>query len=121
MKITAQLTDDAILQEFGSRLAKARLDRNMTQAELAGRAGVSKRTIERLEAGSATTQVSTILRLGRVLEFIERFDALIPEAGPSPITLLKLRGKERKRASGAKAPNHVVGESAGNWTWGPKA
>lgn len=121
MKITLQLTDEVVLKELGGRLAKVRLDRNLTQAELAERAGVSKRTLERFEAGSAATQLSTILRLCRVLELIERFDALIPEAMPSPIALLKMRGKERRRASKPKPTDHAVGEAPGQWTWGPKA
>ena len=52
MKITKQATDEVILGELGGRLAKIRLDRNLTQAQLATQAGVSKRTVERLEAGA---------------------------------------------------------------------
>src|SRR3989304_2190643 len=51
MKLSKQLTDEAILREVGSRLAGARLARNLTQAALAEEAGVSKRTVERLAAG----------------------------------------------------------------------
>ena len=35
MKITKQATDEVILVELGGRLAKIRLDRNLTQAQLA--------------------------------------------------------------------------------------
>jgi hypothetical protein len=35
MKITKQVTDEAILAELGGRLARIRLDRNLTQAQLA--------------------------------------------------------------------------------------
>jgi hypothetical protein len=40
MRITGQLSDGAILREVGSRLAGARLARNLTQAALAEEAGV---------------------------------------------------------------------------------
>ena len=51
MKATTQLTDEAILRLLGARLSGTRLERNLTQATLAEQAGVSKRTVERLEGG----------------------------------------------------------------------
>ena len=51
MKIAENLADDAILKELGVRLVRRRLDANMTQAELAEKAGVAKRTVERMKAG----------------------------------------------------------------------
>jgi transcriptional regulator with XRE-family HTH domain len=58
MKITKQTTDDAVLAELGTRLARIRLERNLPQGQLAKQAGVSKRTVERLEAGTVATQLS---------------------------------------------------------------
>lgn len=115
MKILSQLTDDAVLRELGERLGRVRLQRNMTQAELAVEAGVSKRTIERMEAGGAT-QLVNLVRACRALNLVEGFETLIPEPLPSPIAQLKLRGKERKRASSAKPPTPVT-----KWQWGEKA
>ena len=114
MKISGQLADEAILRELGERLARVRLQRNLTQAELATEAGVSKRTVERIEAGGAS-QLVNLVRVCRALDLVESFDALIPEPLPSPVAQLKLRGKERKRASAAKphAPS-------GKWQWGDK-
>jgi DNA-binding XRE family transcriptional regulator len=43
MKMTNQSTDEVILGELGSRLAQARLERNLTQTQLATQAGISKR------------------------------------------------------------------------------
>ncbi len=37
--------------EFGQRLARRRLDLDLTQAQSADEAGVGKRTVERIEAG----------------------------------------------------------------------
>ena len=114
MKITNQLADDVILRELGERLGRARLERNLTQAALAEQAGVSKRTVERLESGEVATQLSGFLRVCRVLGLAERFDALIPEPVPSPIEQLKLQGRRRRRASGKKARTR----SPKKWTWG---
>lgn len=98
MRITATLTDEAVLAELGQRLARHRLDRNLTQAELAHAAGVSKRTIERIEAGTPA-QLTHFIRVCRALDLLERLETLIPEPLPSPIEQLRRRGKQRQRAS----------------------
>lgn len=115
MKITKQLSDEAILRELGSRLASARLVRNLTQAALAGEAGVSKRTIERLEAGEVASRLPALVRVCRVLGLIERLDSLVPVAAPGPVEQLKLAGRTRKRAS---KPRQATARRATKWTWG---
>lgn len=108
---------ESFLTDLGGRLAKLRLDQNLTQAELAERAGVSKRTVERLESGAAATQLSGFIRVCRVLNLLERFDTLIPESLPSPIAQLKLRGKQRRRASSVKTPR----QPSKKWVWGDES
>ena len=84
MKITNQAVDALILRELGERLARVRLERNLTQAALAEQAGVSKRTVERMEAGGPT-QLVNLVRVCRALNLLDRFETLIPE--PKPPTL----------------------------------
>lgn len=115
MSISSILSDDAILRELGGRLATARVQRNLTQAALAHEAGVSKRTVERLESGAVAVQLSGLLRVCRALGLIERFDALVPEPTPSPIAQLKLQGKQRRRASATRAAPR---DRKATWTWG---
>ncbi len=112
MKIEGLLTDEAILAELAGRLVQRRLELQLTQEMLAEQAGVSKRTVERVEAG-ATTQMSTMIRILRVLELLDRLETLVPEAGPRPMDLLKLKGKERKRARSKRKPTNEV-----PWKWG---
>jgi transcriptional regulator with XRE-family HTH domain len=114
MNISKQATDETVLAELGDRLAKIRLDRNLTQAELAAQAGVSKRTVERLEAGAVATQLSGFIRVCRVLGVIERFELLVPEPVPSPMAQLKLAGRKRRRAS----TNKLNQPSRTKWQWG---
>jgi transcriptional regulator with XRE-family HTH domain len=114
MNITKQATDETVLTELGERLTRIRLERNLTQAQLADQAGVSKRTVQRLEAGEVATQLSGFIRVCRVLDVLERFDSLIPEPVPSPVAQLKFRGQQRRRASTIK-----TGKSpAKKWQWG---
>ncbi len=115
MKIDGLLSDETILLELGERLAQRRLKLQLTQADLAEQAGVSKRTVERIEAG-ATTQMSTMIRMLRSLKLLDRFEGLVPEAGPRPMDLLKLKGKERQRASGKKKHS-----DDGVWKWGDES
>jgi transcriptional regulator with XRE-family HTH domain len=117
MKISVQLTDASILEELGERLAGARLRRNLTQAALADQAGVSKRTVERLESGAVGTQLSGFLRVCRVLGLVEHIEGFIPEEVASPMEQLKRQGGKRRRASGKK----TAPAESGKWTWGEEA
>jgi len=107
------MTDDAVLEELGRRLGRRRIDFQLTQAKLAEQAGVSKRTVERMEAGAAV-QTRSLIRILRMLDLLQGLDQLIPETGPRPMDLLKLKGKERKRASSSSATN----QSGEVWSWG---
>ena len=117
MKLTNKTTDEAIHSEMGTRLAKLRLDRHLSQANLAELAGISKRTVERLESGAVSAQFSSIIRICRALDLIEQLDALFPKPLPSPIALLKQRGKQRRRAT----PKKNTPPSSPKWTWGDKS
>jgi transcriptional regulator with XRE-family HTH domain len=112
MLIDRESSDAAILAELGTRLAALRLAANATQAALAEAAGVSKRTIERLEAGEST-QTANLLRVMRALGIIEALDAAIPPVEPGPMALLRGGGRARQRATG-DAPD--AGPS-GPWRW----
>ncbi len=117
MKFGKNTTDKVVLTEIGKRLARTRLEFNLTQAQLAEEAGISKRTVERLEAGTGATRLSGFIRVCRMLNVLNRFDILIPEPIPSPIAQLKLRGKQRQRASGTK----ITKSPAKKWKWGDKS
>ena len=112
MKFEALWADGLILEELGRRLARRRIELQQTQAQLAEQAGVSKRSVERIEAG-ATTQMVTMIRILRVLELLERLEVLVPESVASPMDMIKLKGKERKRASSKKRTSQE-----GPWKWG---
>ena len=119
MNISEQVSDEAVLRELGGRLAAARLARNLTQAALAAEAGVSKRTVERLESGEVAARLSAFVRVCRALGLVERLELFIP-ASPtiSPIEQLKLAGRRRKRASGRRGRPAA---SKRKWTWGDES
>ena len=111
MKIDKLMTDAAILAELGKRLARRRLDSHLTQADLAREAGISKRTVERMEAG-ASAQMSSLIRICRVLDLIPGLDQLILPSSLRPMDLIKNKGKRRQRASSSRKS-----DSDEQWTW----
>jgi transcriptional regulator with XRE-family HTH domain len=113
MKIEKILTDEAILTEIGERIARRRLEFQMTQAALAREAGVAKRTLEHAEAG-ANVKMSTIIRIFRVLDLLPMMDQVLPESKPGPIEVMTRKGKIRQRAP-SQHRNPVEDEP---WTWG---
>ena len=96
MVITSN-TDAEILQELGARLRTYRLQRNLSQAELAARAGVNRTTIRDVEGGK-DSQISTLVKLLRSLGRLGDLDAFLPAPSVSPIQLMKHQGKPRQRA-----------------------
>ncbi len=113
MKFRQDSSDDAALKELGSRIARYRLNSNLTQDALAKEAGVSKRTVHRLEHGHSI-QASNLIRILRALRLLENLEALIPEPTISPIQQLKMHGKKRKRASSSSDKP----EQKTPWSWG---
>lgn len=113
MKIGTTLTDEAVLAELARRVRRARLDRRMTQAELADASGVARPTVERFEA-SGVAHLPTLIRILRALGLLDSLDVLLPETTPRPIEKLENRGEDRKRASRPRKPT----TPAKPWTWG---
>ena len=107
------MTDLAVLARLGDRLTRHRLARNLTQAQLAREAGVSKRTLLRIEGGEST-QFTNLIRVIRALGLLGNLDAFVPAPTPSPMEQLHLRGKSRKRAT----PRRAEVEPNDKWTWG---
>lgn len=104
MPLHADQPDAALLAEIGMRLAQKRLARSWSQAELAEAAGVSKRTVERVEAG-ASIQLANWLRVLRALELLADLEAWLPESGPSPMQRLRQKrssAPQRKRVSASR-------------------
>lgn len=104
-----ELSDKAVMALIGERIQRERLNQNMTQAELAERAGLGARTVRSLEAGQKPT-VETLIRALRGLGRLATIDAFLPEPGLSPLQLAKLQGRERQRASGRRSARRKNGE-----------
>src|SRR4051812_36816279 len=90
-------SSEQIGADLGARLERIRLSKNLTQAQLAGEAGVSKRTIMRLERGLGPT-LDTFIRVLLALGRSSNLEALLPDADVRPMERVLNRGRERQRA-----------------------
>ena len=99
MKISNSISDDAVFEEIGRRIARSRVDRGLSQAKLAREAGVSFNSVRRLEYGESVKLI-TLVRILRVLDQLDNLQMLLPEATEiRPSDLLELQGRKRKRSS----------------------
>jgi transcriptional regulator with XRE-family HTH domain len=90
-------TDAEIIQELGDRLRQYRLQRNITQAELAERTGLHLNTVKHAELGH-DPQLTTVVKILRGLNRLEALDAFLPPPMMSPLQLAKMKKKKRQRA-----------------------
>ncbi len=94
------MTNAAIAAEIGRRIEQLRLERNLTQQQLADAIGISRVSYGRLEAGEAKF-VNVIAAL-RALDQLALVANFVPEADFSPMEKLKMKGKQRQRAAGRR-------------------
>ena len=113
MGMSPHASDRAVLQALGRRLARHRLNRNLTQAALAAQAGVSTLTVQRIEHGHSA-QAANLIRILRALGLLGNLDALVPDPAISPIQQARMRGRVRQRASSRSDKP----EPPADWSWG---
>jgi putative transcriptional regulator len=101
---------DALQADLGRRIEALRLGRNIQQFQLADEAGVSRRTITRLENGQSVS-LDTLLRVMRALGVSGRLATLLPDPTVQPVDRVRLKTKVRKRASARRAPTPSA------WQW----
>src|SRR5271168_1995581 len=82
--------------KLGSKLRLLRLDRNLEQATLAERAGVSRNALKRLELGRGST-THTLLSVLRALGRENWLETIAPVATINPLTMTRA-AKPRQRA-----------------------
>jgi transcriptional regulator with XRE-family HTH domain len=115
MKIVPTMTEATTLRELGERAQQYRVSINLSQSELAKKAGVSQRTVERLEAGNSV-QLDKLVRILRALGLSANLDQLIPEAAVRPIQLAGSKKEVRHRSYKRR---NMASKKQG-WVWGDK-
>jgi len=94
------MNNQAIAAEIGHRLAQLRLEKNLSQQQIADEIGMSRMGYANVEKGAGKFEniIAALRALGR-LDLVEKF---IPDTTFSPMQQLKLKGKQRQRATHRK-------------------
>lgn len=104
-----------IERDICTKLERIRLLKNISQAKLAEAAGVSRRTISRMENGGGIS-LDTFIRVMQVLNLTDHLTAMLPNADIRPIERVGRKGKgERKNASSPRTTTKTK-----KWEWGSK-
>lgn len=103
---------EALASDIGSKLERLRLSRNITQTDLAIDAGISERTLRRLESGDGAT-LDSLLRVLLALKIAQNLELLVPDPRVRPIERVRTGGTERQRSRSAKSD-----QTPKQWQWG---
>jgi transcriptional regulator with XRE-family HTH domain len=112
-------------REIGRRLQARRLHLNLSQAQAAALAGVTRKTVTAVELGHGGTLL-TLIGLLQALDLEGELQRLVPTAEINPVDMLALAGKARRRATGLRkrrepAAPDMLREAPAKWTWGTPA
>ncbi len=108
-----KMSPAAIAEELGNRLKQARLSADLTQADLASRTGLNRRTILNAEKGNV--QLKNLAAILVCIGMTDHLDLFLPVQEISPLQLAKLKGQKRQRASRAKKRASQTGKDKSLW------
>lgn len=121
-KIRNAMTDEAIAKELGQRLARVRINAELTQDELAEAIGVDRGRVSRLE-NSGSGKLSTVVAVLRHLDRLDLLEQWLPEGTLiSPLKQLEgemkkpsERQRVRKRRAAKRPPGSPDSEEDLGW------
>ncbi|MCX7555147.1 helix-turn-helix transcriptional regulator [Marinicella sp. S1101] len=109
------MNDAAVAAEIGQRIRQLRLEKNLTQQQVADEVGLSRLSYRRLETGEA--KFVNVIAVLRFLGGLEALNQAIPETVFSPIEQLKLQGRKRQRASSKRQDENAQSKSLDDQGW----
>lgn len=118
------------LKKLGTTIANLRVSRGLQQSELAYEAGVSERTLQRLEAGNVV-KADGLVKLLVYLKVFEDVLNVLKAPQISPVNLARESQKRKatapkkrrvrtKKVAGSISENektYNVNETKGEWVW----
>ena len=102
-------SSETITGALCKRLDEIRLSRNISQADLAKEAGVSRSTMTRLADGKAVS-LDSFVRVMVALRLTDHLAAMLPDPSIRPVERVQFGGAERQRASRKK-------DKTSEWKW----
>ena len=102
------ITSKAYVREIGERIKLLRINRELTQSDLADVSGVSIRSISRFEQGE-DIQLGNFIKILKALNLQNNLDQLVPDIKTYPSYQLQKKPKQRVRKKTIKT---------GKFKWG---
>lgn len=106
--IMEKVTIEILLHDLGEQIRKKRIIRNLTQSELAEKAGLSRRTVQAIERGESIS-LGHFITILSVLDMLDTIKSLTVNEEISPLMIAKQKGNIRLRARKSKQ-NHSEDE-----------
>lgn len=97
-----EMSDLALVRQIGRFVRHGRQRQRWTQDLLAEKAGLSRSTVSLLERGESV-QLTSMLRVLRVLKLLYVMDVFVVTETPSPLAIARSQRSERKRIRVNKA------------------
>ena len=114
------MADQQILEALSGQVRRTRLDKNITQQQLADKAGVGVATLRRFESGEGNLSLLNLIAVLRALGQLDRLQPLLDSVTLSPVARLREQGggiyqaHERQRAR----PAGEEDDQESTWEWG---
>ena len=96
-------TPEELEENLGQQIRNLRILRNLTQSELAERAGVALNAVKRLESGQTSTTKS-LVKVLKALNRAEWLDTLAPQVTVNPLQNVTSKAPRQKVFRSRKAP-----------------
>ncbi|NNJ98412.1 MAG: helix-turn-helix transcriptional regulator [Gammaproteobacteria bacterium] len=103
-------SSEVIAAELCKRLEEIRLSKNISQAEVAKQAGVSRSTMTRIANGQSIS-LDSFIRVIKALGLADHLVSLLPDPAVRPVEIVRQEGQHRRRASGKRRTTEP-------WSWG---
>jgi transcriptional regulator with XRE-family HTH domain len=98
------MTAEELQEELGGRLRRLRVNKDLDQATVASKAGISVRSLRSLENGTGSN-LRTLMLVLKTLDSLDGIDALAPVPTISPMAMLKrVPQRQRVRRSRTRGP-----------------
>jgi len=103
------ITSKAYVREIAERVRKYRINKGMTQSELATRSGVSLRSISRFEQGG-DIQLGNLIKIMQALGLQANLEMIIPDVSNYPSYRVRKNPRQRVRSMNAQNRKFIWGD-----------
>ena len=111
-----KLSNRQFLEKVGQALKVKRIQRNLSQYDLAVASGVSHASIARFECGKGNPSLQNLLLLMRPLGMLNFFTSMFQEPEASPALLAQSTTQKTKMR--VRKPMMLKNKTHKTWTWG---